>query len=181
MLFRSMLTSKYKSEFLSSMSHELRTPLNSLLILARQLSDNAEHNLTPRQVEYAKTIRSAGKDLLELIDEILYLSKIESGTVTLDLNEALFADLHDQIERTFRPVAESRGLTFTIELAPALPPVIRTDEKRLLQVVKNLLSNAFKFTEKGNVKISIAPTVSDRKSTRLNSSHIQKSRMPSSA
>ncbi|KRA96242.1 MULTISPECIES: HAMP domain-containing protein [Pseudomonas] len=155
-----MLTSKYKSEFLSSMSHELRTPLNSLLILARQLSDNAEHNLTPRQVEYAKTIRSAGKDLLELIDEILYLSKIESGTVTLDLNEALFADLHDQIERTFRPVAESRGLTFTIELAPALPPVIWTDEKRLLQVVKNLLSNAFKFTEQGSVKISIEPAVS---------------------
>ncbi|KPU55902.1 HAMP domain protein [Pseudomonas fluorescens] len=155
-----MLTSKYKSEFLSSMSHELRTPLNSLLILAQQLSDNAEHNLTPRQVEYARTIRSAGKDLLELIDEILYLSKIESGTVTLDLNETLFADLHDQIERTFRPVAESRGLTFTIELAPTLPPVIWTDEKRLLQVVKNLLSNAFKFTEQGSVKISIAPAVS---------------------
>ncbi|MCP1419558.1 signal transduction histidine kinase/HAMP domain-containing protein/CheY-like chemotaxis protein [Pseudomonas laurylsulfativorans] len=154
------LTSKYKSEFLSSMSHELRTPLNSLLILARQLSDNAEHNLTPRQVEYAKTIRSAGKDLLELIDEILYLSKIESGTVTLDLNEARFADLHEQIERTFRPVAESRGLTFTIELAPTLPPVIRTDEKRLLQVVKNLLSNAFKFTEQGSVKIRIEPAVS---------------------
>ncbi|WP_223530067.1 HAMP domain-containing protein [Pseudomonas sp. GL-R-19] len=155
-----MLTSKYKSEFLSSMSHELRTPLNSLLILARQLSDNAQHNLTPRQVEYAKTIRSAGKDLLELIDEILYLSKIESGTVTLDLKEALFADLHDQIERTFRPVAESRGLDFTIELAPTLPPCIRTDEKRLLQVVKNLLSNAFKFTEQGSVKISIEPAVS---------------------
>ncbi|EJM48541.1 signal transduction histidine kinase [Pseudomonas sp. GM48] len=155
-----MLTSKYKSEFLSSMSHELRTPLNSLLILAQQLSDNAEHNLTPRQVEYARTIRSAGKDLLELIDEILYLSKIESGTVTLDLNEALFANLHDQIERTFRPVAESRGLTFTIELAPTLPPVIWTDEKRLLQVVKNLLSNAFKFTEQGSVKLSIAPAVS---------------------
>ena len=154
------LTSKYKSEFLSSMSHELRTPLNSLLILARQLSDNAEHNLTPRQVEYAKTIRSAGKDLLELIDEILYLSKIESGTVTLDLNEARFADLHDQIERTFRPVAESRGLTFTIELAPTLPPVLWTDEKRLLQVVKNLLSNAFKFTEQGSVKLSIEPVVS---------------------
>ncbi|MGH6625706.1 MAG: response regulator, partial [Burkholderiaceae bacterium] len=154
------LTSKYKSEFLSSMSHELRTPLNSLLILAQQLSDNTENNLTAKQVEYAKTIRSAGKDLLELIDEILYLSKIESGTVTLDLNEALFADLHDQIERTFRPVAESRTLGFTIELAPTLPPSIWTDEKRLLQVVKNLLSNAFKFTEKGSVKISIAPAVS---------------------
>ena len=96
------LTSKYKSEFLSSMSHELRTPLNSLLILAQQLSGNAESNLTPKQVEYAKTIHGAGKDLLGLIDEILYLSKIESGTVTLDLNETLFADLHDQIERTFQ-------------------------------------------------------------------------------
>jgi CheY-like chemotaxis protein len=104
--------------------------MNSLLILAQQLNDNAEHNLTPRQVEYAGTIRSAGKDLLELI------------------------------ERTFRPVAESRGLTFTIEVAPTLPPFIWTDEKRLLQVVKNLLSNAFKFTEQGSVKISIAPAVS---------------------
>ena len=155
-----MLTSKYKSEFLSSMSHELRTPLNSLLILAQQLSDNAEKNLTPKQVEYAKTIRGAGKDLLELIDEILYLSKIESGTVTLDPSEALFADLHDQIERTFRPVAESRALGFTIEMALTLPLIIWIDEKRLLQVVKNLLSNAFKFTEKGSVKISIAPTAS---------------------
>ncbi len=154
------LTSKYKSEFLSSMSHELRTPLNSLLILAQQLSGNAESNLTPKQVEYAKTIHGAGKDLLGLIDEILYLSKIESGTVTLDLDEALFADLHDQIERTFRPVADSRALGFTIDLAPTLPPAIWTDEKRLLQVVKNLLSNAFRFTEKGSVKISIAPAVS---------------------
>ena len=154
------LTSKYKSEFLSSMSHELRTPLNSLLILAQQLSDNAEHNLTPKQVDYAKTIYGAGKDLLELIDEILYLSKIESGTVSLDLGEASFADLHDQIERTFRPVAESRALGFTIELAPTLPSSLRTDEKRLLQVVKNLLSNAFKFTEKGSVKIGIAPAMS---------------------
>jgi CheY-like chemotaxis protein/signal transduction histidine kinase/HAMP domain-containing protein len=155
-----MLTSKYKSEFLSSMSHELRTPLNSLLILAQQLGDNKDNNLTPKQVEYARTIRGAGKDLLELIDEILYLSKIESGTVTLDLNEASFSDLHDQIERTFRPVAESRALGFTIEMAPTLPPAIWTDEKRLLQVVKNLLSNAFKFTEKGSVKISITPAVS---------------------
>src|SRR2546425_1092872 len=129
-----MLTSKYKSEFLSSMSHELRTPLNSLLILAQQLSDNAEKNLTPKQVENAKTIRGAGKDLLELIDEILYLSKIESGTVTLDPSEALFADLHDQIERTFRPVAESRALGFTIELDPTLPLTTWIDVNRLLQV-----------------------------------------------
>ncbi|MFC5698109.1 response regulator [Pseudomonas sp. GCM10022186] len=155
-----MQTSRYKSEFLSSMSHELRTPLNSLLILAQQLSDNAERNLTPKQVEYARTIHSAGKDLLELIDEILYLSKIESGTVTLNLDETLFSDLHDQIERIFRPVAESRGLGFTIELAPTLPSSIWTDGKRLLQVVKNLLSNAFKFTENGGVRIAIAPAAS---------------------
>ncbi|WP_044871472.1 response regulator [Pseudomonas sp. LFM046] len=155
-----MQTSKYKSEFLSSMSHELRTPLNSLLILAQQLSDNAEMNLTPKQVEYARTIHGAGKDLLELIDEILYLSKIESGTVSLDLNDTQLSDLHDQIERTFRPVAESRGLNFTIQLARTLPPTMWTDGKRLLQVVKNLLSNAFKFTEKGGVKIAIAPAAS---------------------
>jgi HAMP domain-containing protein/CheY-like chemotaxis protein/signal transduction histidine kinase len=154
------LTSKYKSEFLSSMSHELRTPLNSLLILAQQLSDNADQNLTPKQVEYAKTIRGSGKDLLGLINEILDLSKIESGTVTLDLAEAMFDSLHDQIERTFRPVAESRNLGFMVELSPQLPRATWTDEKRLLQVVKNLLSNAFKFTERGEVKLQIEPTTS---------------------
>ncbi|MGZ5817694.1 MAG: response regulator, partial [Burkholderiaceae bacterium] len=153
------LTSKYKSEFLSSMSHELRTPLNSLLILAQQLSDNADKNLTPKQVEYAKTIRGSGKDLLGLINEILDLSKIESGTVTLDLAEAMFDTLHDQIERTFRPVAESRNLGFNVELSPQLPRATWTDEKRLLQVVKNLLSNAFKFTERGDVSIKIEPAL----------------------
>ncbi|SCK24899.1 Signal transduction histidine kinase [Vogesella sp. LIG4] len=152
-------TSKYKSEFLSSMSHELRTPLNSLLILAQQLSDNAQRNLTTKQVDYARTIYGAGKDLLELIDEILYLSKIESGTVSLELGKTAFADLQEQIERTFRPVAENRALGFTIELAPDLPPALWTDEKRLLQVVKNLLSNAFKFTEQGRVSIGIAPAI----------------------
>ncbi|MCO6059847.1 response regulator [Pseudomonas sp. MOB-449] len=155
-----MQTSRYKSEFLSSMSHELRTPLNSLLILAQQLSNNTERNLTPKQVEYAQTIHGAGKDLLELIDEILYLSKIESGTITLDLDETLLTDLHDQIERTFRPVAENRGLGFTIELAATLPSSIWTDGKRLLQVVKNLLSNAFKFTESGGVDLTITPASS---------------------
>jgi CheY-like chemotaxis protein/signal transduction histidine kinase/HAMP domain-containing protein len=154
------LTSKYKSEFLSSMSHELRTPLNSLLILAQQLSDNADKNLSLKQVEYAKTIEGSGKDLLGLINEILDLSKIESGTVTLDFTEVFFAGLHDQIERTFRPVADSHDLGFTVELAPALPVATWTDEKRLLQVVKNLLSNAFKFTEKGGVKMSIGPVAS---------------------
>ncbi|MBC7499510.1 MAG: HAMP domain-containing protein [Herminiimonas sp.] len=154
------LTSKYKSEFLSSMSHELRTPLNSLLILAQQLSDNADNNLTSKQVEYAKTIRGSGKDLLGLINEILDLSKIESGTVSLDLGESMFDSVQDQIERTFRPVAESRNLGFTVDLSRRLPESLWTDEKRLLQVVKNLLSNAFKFTEKGGVKISIEPTMS---------------------
>jgi HAMP domain-containing protein/CheY-like chemotaxis protein/signal transduction histidine kinase len=149
------LTSKYKSEFLSSMSHELRTPLNSLLILAQQLAENSEKNLSPKQVEYAKTIQGSGKDLLGLINEILDLSKIESGTVTLDFTEVSFGGLHNQIERTFRPVADSHNLGFTVEMDTALPTSTWTDEKRLLQVVKNLLSNAFKFTERGGVKMSI--------------------------
>jgi signal transduction histidine kinase/CheY-like chemotaxis protein/HAMP domain-containing protein len=152
------LTSKYKSEFLSNMSHELRTPLNSLLILAQQLSDNADKNLTPKQVEYAKTIQGSGKDLLGLINEILDLSKIESGTVTLDFTEVAFAALQEQIERTFRPVADSHHLRFAIQLAPNLPASSWTDEKRLLQVLKNLLSNAFKFTERGGVSVNIAVT-----------------------
>jgi HAMP domain-containing protein/signal transduction histidine kinase/CheY-like chemotaxis protein len=154
------LTSKYKSEFLSSMSHELRTPLNSLLILSQQLSENAEKNLTSRQVEFAKTIYGSGKDLLGLINEILDLSKIESGTVTLDFNEVMFASLQDQIERTFRPVADTRHLGFAIDLAPSLAASTWTDEKRLLQIIKNLLSNAFKFTDRGEVKLSIQPTIS---------------------
>jgi CheY-like chemotaxis protein len=142
------------------MSHELRTPLNSLLILAELLGENTEKNLTPTQVEYARTIQGAGKDLLGLINEILDLSKIESGTVTLDYTEVAFASLQKQIARIFQPVADSRGLSFTIELAPTLPETTWTDEKRLLQVLKNLLSNAFKFTERGGVNISIQPTVS---------------------
>jgi HAMP domain-containing protein/signal transduction histidine kinase/DNA-binding response OmpR family regulator len=154
------LTSKYKSEFLSSMSHELRTPLNSLLILAQQLSENPEDNLLPKQVEYAKTIRASGKDLLGLINEILDLSKIESGTVTLDLAEAEFSSLTDQLERTFRPVAENRNLDFAIDMSTSLPDASWTDEKRLLQIVKNLLSNAFKFTEKGGVRVTIEPAPS---------------------
>jgi HAMP domain-containing protein/CheY-like chemotaxis protein/signal transduction histidine kinase len=154
------LTSKYKSEFLSSMSHELRTPLNSLLILAQQLSENIDHNLTSKQVEYAKTIQGSGKDLLGLINEILDLSKIESGTVTLDFAEVAFAALQDQIDRTFRPVADSHHLAFAIHLSPKLPASTWTDEKRLLQVLKNLLSNSFKFTERGSVSLKIAPTES---------------------
>ncbi len=150
------LTSKYKSEFLSSMSHELRTPLNSLLILAQLLAENAEHNLSEQQIEYAKTIQGAGKDLLALISDILDLSKIESGTVTLELEDLSFANVREQLERAFRHVAQSRGLGFGVELALGLPPSLTTDSQRLQQVLKNLLSNAFKFTERGQVSVRIA-------------------------
>ena len=150
------LTSKYKSEFLANMSHELRTPLNSLLILADQLAINAEGNLLPRQIEFAKTIHGSGKDLLTLINDILDLSKIESGTVTLEIAALRFHDLRDYVERTFRHVADAKGLRFKIDLDPALPPSMSTDIQRLEQVIRNLLSNAFKFTEKGQVVLSVA-------------------------
>ncbi|BAZ49292.1 GAF sensor hybrid histidine kinase [Nostoc sp. NIES-4103] len=149
------LSSKYKSEFLANMSHELRTPLNSLLILARLLADNIEGNLTNRQVEYSQTIYSAGTDLLALINDILDLAKIESGTMSIDMGQILLAELAEQTERTFGQVAQNKGLTFTIELAPGLPNTIYTDVKRLQQVLKNLLSNAFKFTEHGEVHLRI--------------------------
>ncbi|MGI8907054.1 MAG: HAMP domain-containing protein [Candidatus Sumerlaeaceae bacterium] len=147
------LTSKYKNEFLANMSHELRTPLNSLLILSRQLADNPEGNLSGRQVEYAQTINGAGSDLLSLINDILDLSKIESGTVTLDIEEVPFVDLEDFVERTFRHVGEQKNLEFIIETDPDLPATMHTDPKRLQQVLKNLLANAFKFTEQGHVKL----------------------------
>ncbi|TMB49384.1 MAG: GAF domain-containing protein, partial [Deltaproteobacteria bacterium] len=132
------LTSKYKSEFLANMSHELRTPLNSLLILAEQLGTNPDGNLTFRQVDYAKTIQSAGNDLLKLINDILDLAKIESGTVTIDVAGVAVADIVDYVERTFRPVAESRALDFTIDADPRMPAVFHTDSKRLQQVLRNL-------------------------------------------
>ncbi|MDQ6859992.1 MAG: response regulator, partial [Verrucomicrobiota bacterium] len=149
------LTSRYKSEFLANMSHELRTPLNSLLILADQLSSNPDGNLTPKQVEFARTIRGSGKDLLKLINDILDLSKIESGTVTLDVGEVRFEELRQSMERTFRHVAEDKGLSFTIAVDPNLPAAISTDAQRLEQVLKNLLSNAFKFTERGYVNLRV--------------------------
>ncbi|MEG4056661.1 MULTISPECIES: HAMP domain-containing protein [unclassified Microcoleus] len=147
------LTSKYKSEFLANMSHELRTPLNSLLILARLLSDNTEGNLTQKQVEYTRTIYSAGNDLLGLINDILDLAKIESGTMSVEIEQVLFTDLRDHLDRTFRQIAQDKKLSFKIELEAGLPKGLYTDAKRLQQVLKNLLSNAFKFTERGEVKL----------------------------
>jgi signal transduction histidine kinase/DNA-binding response OmpR family regulator/HAMP domain-containing protein len=149
------LTSKYKSEFLANMSHELRTPLNSLLILSDQLSKNTEGNLQPRQLEFAKTIHSSGNDLLMLINDILDLSKIESGTVVVDAGELRLPDLQGYVDRTFRHVAESRGLGFLTRFDPRLPKSIYTDSKRLQQIIKNLLSNAFKFTHKGQVSLTV--------------------------
>src|SRR5207253_1172894 len=154
------LTSKYKSEFLANMSHELRTPLNSLLILSDQLSKNPDGNLTPKQREFAKTIHSAGNDLLMLINDILDLSKIESGTVVVDVGEVRLDDLHSYVERTFRHVAEAKSVDFHISLAPKLPASVFTDAKRLQQVLKNLLSNAFKFTHQGRVTLAIEPVQS---------------------
>jgi signal transduction histidine kinase/HAMP domain-containing protein/CheY-like chemotaxis protein len=152
------LTSKYKSEFLANMSHELRTPLNSLLILSDQLSRNSDGNLTPKQTEFAKTIHSSGNDLLMLINDILDLSKIESGTVVVDVGEVRLADLQSYVERTFRHVAESKNVDFSIFISSDLPKSISTDAKRLQQVLKNLLSNAFKFTHRGTVSLSIEPS-----------------------
>ncbi|MBC7685534.1 MAG: response regulator, partial [Bdellovibrionales bacterium] len=150
------LSSKYKSEFLANTSHELRTPLNSLLILAQQLSDNPEGNLSGKQVEFAKTIHGSGSDLLTLINDILDLSKIESGTVTLDVSEYRFSNLRNYVDRTFRHMAEAKHLAFTVELADALPTALMTDTTRLQQVLKNLLSNAFKFTSHGQVSLQIS-------------------------
>jgi len=149
------LTSRYKSEFLANMSHELRTPLNSLLILSKLLFDNAENTLTGKQIEFARNIHSAGSDLLTLINDILDLSKIESGTTTVEAGPVVFAEVEREVEQTFRHVAESRGLTFAVERDPTLPDMIETDANRLNQVLKNLLSNAFKFTERGNVTLSM--------------------------
>ncbi|HEX5443583.1 MAG TPA: response regulator, partial [Pirellulales bacterium] len=151
------VTSKYKSEFMANMSHELRTPLNSLLILSDQLARNSDKNLSPRQIEFAQTIHASGNDLLSLINDILDLAKIESGTVVLDVGDISFRDLHDYVERSFRHVAESKKLGFSLTFAPNLPLALQTDIKRLQQIIKNLLSNAFKFTEKGVVSFHVAP------------------------
>jgi CheY-like chemotaxis protein/signal transduction histidine kinase/HAMP domain-containing protein len=150
------LTSKYKSEFLANMSHELRTPLNSILILGQQLGDNPDGNLTGKQVEFARTIHGAGTDLLNLISDILDLSKIESGTVTVDAEEIFFSNVLDAVARPFRHEAESKQLSFEVSLEADLGRSIVTDSKRLQQVLKNLLSNAFKFTTSGGVKLKVS-------------------------
>jgi CheY-like chemotaxis protein/signal transduction histidine kinase len=151
------LTSKYKSEFVANMSHELRTPLNSILILGQQLAENAVGNLTPKQVDFAKNIHSAGADLLTLINDILDMSKIESGTVTVEAEEITFEALRDVVERTFHPVADSKNLAFHVDIDSALPRSFTSDSKRLQQILKNLLSNAFKFTSYGQVRMRVRP------------------------
>ncbi len=149
------LTSKYKSEFLANMSHELRTPLNSLLILAQQLYENAEGNLNDKQIRYAKTIHSCGDDLIQLINDILDLSKIESGFISANISPVRFAEIANFVETTFKPLSEAKHLRFTIETDPQLPNTLDTDLQRLNQILKNLLSNSFKFTEKGEIKLKI--------------------------
>ncbi|MGO6701930.1 response regulator, partial [Rhizobium ruizarguesonis] len=154
------LTSKYKSEFLANMSHELRTPLNSILILGQQLGENPDGNLSGKQVEFAKTIHGAGTDLLNLISDILDLSKIESGTVSVDAEEISVSNLLEVMARPFRHEAENRNLSFAVEVGADITKSIITDSKRLQQILKNLLSNAFKFTAQGGVTLRVASATS---------------------
>jgi signal transduction histidine kinase/HAMP domain-containing protein/CheY-like chemotaxis protein len=149
------LASKYKSEFLANMSHELRTPLNSMLILSRLLAENEDGSLSEREVEFARTIHSAGNDLLSLINDILDLTKIEAGRMELDLAPVPLSEVFEDAERAFRHLADQKGLAFEVEIDPSLPASIISDEQRLGQVLKNLLSNAFKFTHDGGVTLSI--------------------------
>src|SRR2546425_403638 len=165
------LPSKYKSEFLANMSHELRTPLNSLLILAKLLGENPDGNLTDKQIEFARTIYSAGSDLLGLINDILDLSKVEAGRMDIHIEDVSLGDLREYVERTFRPIAEEKGLEFGVEIHGAnVPPTIVTDEQRLQQVLKNLLSNACKFTDDGSVWLRISAA---EEGTRFQSNTLQ--------
>ncbi|MEU4213517.1 HAMP domain-containing protein [Streptomyces sp. NPDC026206] len=152
---------RYKSEFLANMSHELRTPLNSLLILAKLLADNAEGNLSPKQVEFAETIHGAGSDLLQLINDILDLSKVEAGKMDVSPTRIALVQLVDYVEATFRPLTAEKGLDFSVRVSPELPATLHTDEQRLLQVLRNLLSNAVKFTDTGAVELVIRPAGPD--------------------
>jgi signal transduction histidine kinase/CheY-like chemotaxis protein/HAMP domain-containing protein len=151
-----VVSSKYKSEFIANMSHELRTPLNSLLMLAEQLGDNPEENMTDKQVEFAKIILASGRDLLELLNDILDLAKVESGTVSVLMTDLSVTGLRDALLREFAHVAQQKGLTFSIDLATNAPREIFTDPQRLRQVLKNLLANAFKFTQTGGVRVDIS-------------------------
>ncbi|MFE2438688.1 HAMP domain-containing protein, partial [Streptomyces sp. NPDC059409] len=155
------LASKYKSEFLANMSHELRTPLNSLLILAQLLAQNPSRNLTPKQVEYAGIIHSAGSDLLQLINDILDLSKVEAGKMDVSPERVTLRQLIEYVEATFRPMTGQKGLEFTVTTAPGAPADLLTDDSRLRQVLRNLLSNAVKFTERGGVELSVEPAPDD--------------------
>jgi len=155
------LNSKYKSEFLANMSHELRTPLNNLLILADQLSKNPDGKLTSQETEFAKTIHSAGSDLLSFINDILDLSKIESGTLDVDVGKLRLDDLRHFVERTFRHVAEAKNVEFSVKFSENLPESMLTDPKRLQQIIKNLLSSAFKFTQHGGVSLNVQSVMSD--------------------
>ncbi|MEU0073385.1 HAMP domain-containing protein [Streptomyces sp. NPDC006332] len=152
---------RYKSEFLANMSHELRTPLNSLLILAKLLADNAEGNLSPKQVEFAETIHGAGSDLLQLINDILDLSKVEAGKMDVSPTRIALVQLVDYVEATFRPLTAEKGLDLSVRVSPELPATLHTDEQRLLQVLRNLLSNAVKFTDSGAVELVIRPAGRD--------------------
>jgi signal transduction histidine kinase/HAMP domain-containing protein/CheY-like chemotaxis protein len=149
------MASKYKSEFLANMSHELRTPLNSLLILAQQLFENKEGNLSDKQVKFARTIYSCGDDLIQLINDILDLSKIESGVISANITPVSFSELCSYVETTFKPISETKKLKFTIEVDPELPEGMETDSQRLKQILKNLISNSLKFTEKGQIQFKI--------------------------
>ncbi len=153
--------SQYKSEFLANMSHELRTPLNSLLLLARLLADNPENNLTPKQIEFARTIHSAGSDLLSLIDDILDVSKIEAGRMDVEPSEVHLADVRGYVEQAFAPQAEEKGLAFRVDVAPRVPAAIVTDAQKLQQILRNLLANAVKFTDTGSVTLVVAPAPDD--------------------
>src|ERR671938_228126 len=155
------LSSKYKSEFLANMSHELRTPLNSLLILSNLLASNEEDNLNEKQIEFAETIHQSGSDLLSLINDILDLSKVEAGKMDIHPAHVGVGQVRDYVERTFRPVAEEKGLGFEISVSDDVPASVETDEQRLQQVLKNLLSNAFKFTEQGGVTLRIERAPND--------------------
>ncbi|MCM2532935.1 ATP-binding protein [Neobacillus pocheonensis] len=149
------LSSQYKSEFLANMSHELRTPLNSLLILAQILSENGDGNLSAKQEEYIRTIYSSGHDLLHLINDVLDLAKVESGKLDVNPKEVAFHDVQDFIDRQFSLIASQKNLQFTVEMEAGVSETFFTDEQRLQQILKNLLSNAFKFTERGSVSLVV--------------------------